>query len=277
MNITQALILGLIQGITEFLPISSSGHLIIAENLMRLKVDALKSFDIAVHFGTLLAILFYFRKDFARLIEGFFWQIGKKIGLKSTQEAAQKNEPWAKLSGWLIAGTMPAVLVGFFFSDYLDAQFRNGPSVAVTMILVGTMFFVAEYVAAKAKKNELNLKHAVLIGVAQALALIPGVSRSGATIASGIALGLKRETAAKFSFWLGAVAIAAASLYSLLKTAKGDLPLPPFDILSAGIITSFLSGYAAIIFLMQFLKKHTLLLFGVYRVVFGFTLLYTLL
>jgi len=274
MDIFQAVILGLVQGITEFLPISSSGHLVLAESLMHLDVEAMKSFDIAVHFGTLLAILLYFRKDFLKLVAGFFWYLGKKLGVKSSPEDVKKHEEWAKLCGWLIAGTIPAIVVGLFFSDYLDENFRNATSVAVMMVVVGVLFFVAEYVAARIKSNELTLKNAVLIGVAQTLALIPGVSRSGATIASGIALGLKREAAARFSFLLGAVAIAAAAAYSLLQAFKGGAALPSFDIMSAGIITSFVTGYAAIAFLMSFLKKHTLHIFGIYRVLFGFAILY---
>jgi len=296
MNLTQALILGLLQGITEFLPISSSGHLVLVEGWLKLDVTAMKSFDIAVHFGTLLAILIYFRKDFLMLISGSLRFVAQKLrigrggahGAPAGGENRARGGAWrsggdgagathedgAKLSGWIIFATVPAVLVGLFFGDYLDAIFRNTFSVAVAMIVMGVLFFVAEFVAARIARSEYSLKNTVLIGIAQACALIPGVSRSGATISAGLAQGISREAAARFSFLLGAVAIAAATALAIFNVAKGDANLPSFDLLTAGIATSFISGYAAIAFLMRFLKKHTLHVFGVYRVVLGFALLY---
>lgn len=271
MDIFSALFLGVLQGITEFLPISSSGHLVLAEHFMKLDVEAMKSFDVAVHFGTLLAILIYFRKDFWALIKGSFWYAGKVLGIKKEMTPQLKDS--ASLSGWIILATVPAVIVGLFFADYLDANFRNANSVAVMMIAVGVLFFVAEYIAVRVAKTGLTMKNTILIGVAQACALIPGVSRSGATISAGLAQGISREAAARFSFLLGAVAITAASALSLYHALKGEIAMPPFDLMSAGIASSFVSGYAAIAFLMRFLKKHTLRVFGVYRVVVGFALL----
>lgn len=287
MDIVTALILGLVQGITEFLPISSSGHLVIAESLFKLDVESLKSFDIAVHLGTLLAILIYFRKDYffllrslAHLVERRAGFLRGKRGAHGVHSAAQAVEEkielktGVKMCGYLALGTVPAVIVGLFFGDFLDAAFRNMFWVAVMLIVVGVLFFAAEFVAVRVKPADFNLKNTALIGIAQACALIPGVSRSGATISSGLALGLPREAAARFSFLLGSVAIAAASCLGIYKAFKGDFILPSPDLLVAGISASFVSGYAAIAFLMKFLKRHTLHVFGIYRVVLGFAVLY---
>ena len=277
MGIIEALILGLVQGITEFLPISSSGHLVIAESWFKLNVEAFKSFDIAVHFGTLLAIFIYFRKDYAFLLRSLAHLAERKIGVLQGKRAIEEKielKVGVKMCGYLLLATVPAVLVGAFFGDFLDFYFRNVFWVGVMMIAVGVLFFVAEFLAVRVKTADFNLKNTALIGIAQACALIPGVSRSGATISSGLALGLKREDAARFSFLLGSVAIAAASALALYKAIKGDLALPSPDLLGAGILASFVSGYAAIAFLMRFLKHHTLHIFGVYRVLLGFAILY---
>jgi len=278
MTLVEAIVLGVLQGLTEFLPVSSSGHLILAESFMKLNVETLKSFDVAVHFGTLLAIFIYFRRDFAHLIRGCANLINGSISLilHRKDRSAKKKEGLesTKMIGYLAVATVPAVLVGAFFSDFLEAQFRNATSVAVMLIIVGVLFFVAEYVAVRVKHSGFNLKNTVLIGIAQACALIPGVSRSGATISTGLASGIRREDAARFSFLLGSIAIAAATALSVYKVAKGEFALPATDVLLTGIAASFVSGYAAISFLMKFLKKHTLHVFGIYRVILGFAILF---
>lgn len=275
MNVVDAALLGILQGLTEFLPISSSGHLILAESWLRLGVDQLKSFDVAVHFGTLLAIFIYFRKDFLRLIRAcaqIFLRRGQAHA--ATHIEANAMEESRKLTGYLFLATIPAVLVGLFFGDFLDEKFRNSQSVAVMLIAVGVIFFAAEFIAARLKTANFNLKNTVLIGIAQSIALIPGVSRSGATISAGLAQGIKREEAARFSFLLGSIAITAATALSVYKIFKGEFALPSTDVLLTGIAGSFLAGFAAIAFLMRFLRKHTLHIFGIYRVILGFAILY---
>ncbi|MFA6023828.1 MAG: undecaprenyl-diphosphate phosphatase [Candidatus Gracilibacteria bacterium] len=238
MNIFQAILLGLIQGITEFLPISSSGHLIITETLLGLHVDSLKDFDIALHGATLLAILIYFRRD---LLNTKWWP-------------------------WLILASVPAALVGFFLEDVIDQVFRSATSVAIMMILVGALFFIPE----PKKSQKLTWWRALLMGLGQAVAIIPGVSRSGATIFTGMQLGLSREEAARFSFLLGSIAIAGAGLLKTLDTESISLPLP---ILAAGFIAAFASSFFAASFLMAFLKKHSFRIFGAYRIVLGILIL----
>lgn len=276
MSILEALVLGILQGITEFLPISSSGHLVVAESLMKLPVESLKSFDIAIHFGTLLAILIYFYKDFLAILAGDiqFENITAKTADGDAQTSLIKRK--RPMLGYLIIGTVPAVIVGLFLGDWLDEFFRNKTSVAITLMLVGLLFFVAEWINKKVPATKINLKNTVLIGIAQSIALIPGVSRSGSTISAGLSLGLKREESARFSFLLGGVAIAAATAFSCYKIFKGEFTLPQWDILITGVLSSFAVGLLAISFLMRYLKKHTLNIFAFYRIILGLVVLFLL-
>lgn len=241
MTIFQAIILGLLQGITEFLPISSSGHLIIAETLLGLHVDDLKDFDISLHVGTLMAILVYFRRD----LLNFKW--------------------WP----WLILGSVPAALVGFLLEDTIDELFRSAESVAIMLILVGLLFFIPQ----RKNNKPLTWWRTLLMGCGQAIAIIPGVSRSGATIFTGMQLGVNREEAARFSFLLGSIAIAGAGLLKTLDTVSLSLPV---STLIAGFLAAFLSSLFAASVIMKFLKKHTFRAFGVYRIVLGLGMLLTL-
>jgi undecaprenyl-diphosphatase len=243
MTVLQAILLGVIQGITEFLPISSSGHLIIFESLFGLKVEELLDFDIALHMGTLLAILIYFRKD--------IWEL-----------LTFKNP---KLIKFILIGTIPAVVIGFLFKDAIEAALRSPFSVSILMITVGILFLLPEKIFVK-KQTNLNLKKSIIIGLAQSLALMPGVSRSGATILSGTWLGLSREEAARFSFLLGSIAIFGAGI---LAAKDLDQITIESSILAAGFLASFVAGIFSIGFLMKFLKKYSLKVFGVYRILFG--------
>ena len=240
MTLLQALFLGIVQGITEFLPISSSGHLVLGQALLGLEFKELKDFDIMVHVGTLLAILVYFRKD---LLKTQYWP-------------------------YLIIGTVPAVAVAFTLEDQIDAIFRSPLSVGIVMMVIGFLFVLPER---KTEKNtKLTWKNALLIGCAQAVALIPGVSRSGSTIFTGTLLGLKREEAARFSFLLGSIAIAGAGLLTgidLLDPQQSSLTTTP--VLIVGFLAAFFSGLAAVSWLMSYLKKHPLKNFGVYLLIIG--------
>lgn len=267
MSFLEAAILGIVQGITEFLPISSSGHLILAESLFHLNSENLKSFDIAVHFGTLMAIFYYFRKDYLDLIGALVAWIKAKIGSKS--EVSKEVRENQKLLLMLILGTIPAILVGLTLEETIDAQFRNPSSVAIMLIIVGVIFIIAEKIHQKLPKKDLTFKKGLLIGVIQSLALVPGVSRSGSTITGGLLMGIERAKAARFSFLLGSVAMVAATAYACLKVIKGDYLLPETGVLMVGVLASMISGYLAINFLMKFLKNHTLISFGIYRILVG--------
>ena len=260
-----ALILGILQGLTEFLPISSSGHLIVVEKLLKLNPEMLKSFDVSVHFGTLLAIIVYFRKDITDLLKAAFSIISDPKGRKVSHENKEKR----KLLLYLVIGTIPAVVVGLLWGDLLDELFRNPVSVAMLFVAVGLAFILIEFIHRRRPEAKIDLNKAIVIGAAQAIALIPGVSRSGATICAGLAQGVKREESARFSFLLGSVAIAAATALSVYQVAKGKVLLPEVWITMIGVVSSFLSGLLAITFLMKFLKKHSLNIFGYYRIIVG--------
>lgn len=273
MSFWQAVSLGILQGITEFLPISSSGHLLLFQELLNLTdAVALKAFDIAVHFGTLMAILLYFRKDFADLIKAaWFWVSGKKM---QTTEQADWLAIQKRLILILILGTLPAIFVGLFLGDIIDEYLLNPVSVSIMLIVVALFFLIAErFYKGLEHKNEISLKNGILIGIAQALALVPGVSRSGSTITTGLFLGINREKAARFSFILGSVAMFAAFAYALFKVGKGEYSLPPMDILFTGIITSFISGWFAVKFLLNYLKRRTLAVFAYYRILLAIVFL----
>ncbi len=267
MSLVESMVLGAVQGITEFLPISSSGHLILGESLLHLNVEELKAFDIAVHFGTLLAILVAFRKDYWRLI-GSFWQWVMTSLKRSKVLQAETKQDLAKIR-YLIIGTIPAIIFGLGWGDWLDENVRNPVSVAVLLIVVGVLFLVVEKIHQRIPKKHLNQQNTLLIGFAQALALIPGVSRSGATICAGLLSGIKRDEAARFSFLLGSIAMFAATALATWKVTKGEYTLPDSQILIVGITSSFLTGWWAINFLISFLKKHSLATFAYYRIVAG--------
>ena len=264
MDFLDAIFLGILQGITEFLPVSSSGHLVLGEELLGLEVESLKTFDVMVHMGTLLAILIYFWKDVWGMIKALFG----------------KSREYGMLIVYIVVGTVPAVLAGLFLEDGIDSLFRNVVSVSLWMILVGVFFILGERFFKKVKKGKMGLKKAIIIGLAQSLALIPGVSRSGSTIVAGLFQGIKREEAARFSFLLGIPAIAGAGLYTILKMpmesgwlTSGGLLGP--GVLLAGFISAFIAGIVSIVFLMRFLKKHSLVVFSVYLFILGGSVLVT--
>jgi undecaprenyl-diphosphatase len=267
MNNFYALILGAVQGLTEFLPISSSGHLVLLENYFKLDIESMKSFDVALHMGTLCAILIYFRKDVWEMIKAFF---GLFVG------KSEKANPYVKLIIYIIVGTIPAILLGYFAGDMIDNLFRNTHQVAINILAVAVIFLFGEFVYAKVYKNghrNMNWIKALVIGIAQSVALVPGISRSGASIVAGLLIGVKREEAARFSFLLGIPAIAGAGLFTFLKLGDGGFAAVNTSELLIGFISSFVFGMASIAFLMHFLKKHSLIVFAVYRILLAGALL----
>lgn len=254
-----ALILGIVQGVTEFLPISSSGHLILVEQFLDLKVETLKAFDVTLHVGTLLAILVYFWKD----VKEMLFAVGRLFFGKF-----QLSDPYAKLIIFLIIGTIPAVIFGVF-GDWIDEHFRNFKSVGILMIVVAGIFLLAEFVYKKSSDKKSAVQkwyQALIIGLAQALALIPGISRSGSTIVAGLFQGVERAAAARFSFLLGIPAMIGAALLTAMDVVKnGDVNVGTLS-LTVGFFSSFVFGLASVYFLMAFLKKHSLKIFAIYRI-----------
>ncbi|PIS04450.1 undecaprenyl-diphosphate phosphatase [Candidatus Peregrinibacteria bacterium CG10_big_fil_rev_8_21_14_0_10_44_7] len=245
MTLLQAIFLGVLQGITEFLPISSSGHLVLAETILNLKAETLKSFDVALHVGSLLAILIYFR--------GIILEILTK----------KRNYIL-----YLVIGTLPAVIVGLTLEDYIDQVFRSMLAVGIVMIITGFYFLIAEKIHKNLqnKDQKITIKKAILIGVAQMFALVPGISRSGSTIATGVITGMERTKSAEFSFLLGSIAISGAGLLTALKIESLDISIQP---LMAGFIAAAITSYFSVKFLMHFFKKNTLKPFAYYLFAIG--------
>ena len=252
----QALFLGILQGLTEFLPISSSAHLILVPwffGWQNSLVDSL-TFDVALHAGTLVAILWYFWREWKDLIWGFF-RIFRE---------GRVNDFQGKLIVYILLATIPAGVVGALLQKTVEKSFRNPALIVLPLVAVSFLMIFAEYRNRSSQSLErLNLKDAMIIGIAQALALLPGVSRSGITITTGLLQGYRREAATRFSFLLSTPAIAGAAILQLrhlLSVERTDWLL-----FGLGFVSSVLVGYLAIAFLMRYLKFHTLNVFAVYR------------
>jgi len=271
-SVIQAIILGIVQGATEFIPVSSSAHLIIVPWLFGWNDPALTSlsFDVALHLGTLLALLVFFARDWIRLIGAW---------LMSVKEREIGADPDRRMAWFVVVGTIPGGIVGVLAESKIDALFHQ-PGVpispyaiivmAIIIALLGSALFIADRVASHVKEEQnLTLKEVLIIGFAQALAIFPGVSRSGSTITAGLALGLKREAAAKFSFLLSAPIIAGAglkSLYDVFRALKaGSLASGELVLFPIGLIAAAISGYFCIGFLMNYLQKHRIDVFVYYR------------
>ena len=259
MTFIQMLLIAVIQGVTEFLPISSSGHLILLPKLADLP-DQGPMIDVAVHIGSLLAIIIYFWRDVRGLAQGGFATIG--IGKAPEQR---------QLFWWIVIGTIPAVAVGFLLKDMLD-QFRSTHLVAVNLIVYGILLGVADRFGKQERSYEdLTLRDAIIVGCAQALALVPGTSRSGVTMTAARFLGYKRIEAARFSFLLSIPAVAGAGTLVALKLSDASAQIQ-MDALITGAMT-FVAAFATMAFLMNFLRKATMLVFVIYRVALGVALL----
>lgn len=251
----QAALLGLVQGLTEFLPVSSSAHLILARAFFGFDGDKFGlSFDVACHVGTLLAVLVYFRSA-----------VGRMIGAIPDVLNPRRNEA-ARLIWLLVVGTIPAVIVGALFNNIIEERLRT-PQVAVaTLSMVGVALIAADRIGSKTRDDRgLTMVEAFLIGCAQAAALIPGVSRSGATIIVALLLGLRRKEAAEFVFLLSIPAILAAAVHEMPKVLRAGLGGGEGQLFAIGIITSAITGYLAVRFLIRYLGNHSLDAFAWYR------------
>ncbi len=258
MNFIETIILGVIQGIAEFLPISSSAHLIIFRDLFHIgeamEPSMALAFDLALHFGTLLAIILFFVND--------FW----KMFIKGVTKGVKDKE--GKLLWYIVVATIPAAIFGVLFEDPIENVFRqNFVIIALALAIMGVIIYLAD----KKSKNEksiidMTMKDAFLVGCAQVFALIPGFSRSGTTIAASRILKIKREDAAKFSFYLSAPVILGASVLQLLKEETLSLISANIITFALGIITSFIIGLLCIAFLLKYLKKHDFQVFMWYRI-----------
>jgi undecaprenyl-diphosphatase len=265
MSWVQVIVLSVVQGLTEFLPVSSSGHLAIVSQLF-FSDDAGASFTAVTQLGTELAVLIYFARDIGRIVVAWFG------GLRNA--ARRSADYW--LGWWVIIGTIPICVLGLLFKDQIRSGVRNLWIVAIALIAFSAVIAAAEYYGKQTRHVEqLTWKDAVIVGLAQCLALVPGVSRSGATISAGLFLGQDRELAARFGFLLAIPAVLASGLFSLPDAFK-----PVTEGMSAtgaqlivSIVIAFVVGFAAIAWFLKFLVRHGMYWFVGYRVILGVTVL----
>jgi undecaprenyl-diphosphatase len=252
-NNLNAILFGLIQGITEFLPISSSGHLLILHRFLLLPVKNELAFDVALHFSTFLATVLFFKKD--------IWELMKSWVMTLSGQISETG----KISWLIMLATVPAALAGYFFNNLIETSFRSPLIVVIMLIVVGILFIILEKISKKTENlNSLTWRKALFIGLAQAIALIPGTSRSGITIIAGLASGLKREAAVRFSFLL----LAPITLGAAIKEApQSFLNLTSNDwiFLIIAFLAAFISALLAIRFFLLFAKNNKLNIFAYYR------------
>ncbi len=251
MNTFHAIFLGVLQGLTEFLPVSSSGHLVLAEYFMKIPTTSL-SFDVTLHVGTLLAVLIYFWHDWVKMAISLF--------------SGNRDSIHRKMLFLLVLGTIPGAVLGYLLEETVSTIFRSPWIVAFTLSGVALLLFAAEKIAAhKRPFSSLGILDTIIVGSAQALALVPGVSRSGITMTAGLFLGLERQAAARFSFLLSAPIVAGAGIYEAIKLVNSNNQV--FDInFLWGFLSAFVSGMIAIAFLMRYLVRHNFYPFVIYRI-----------
>ncbi len=261
-TVFQALVMGIVQGLTEFLPVSSSGHLILVPWLFGWTDPFINSlaFSVMLHVGTLGALLIYFASDWARLVPA---------GLATIRDRSFRGDPDRKLAWLLVAATIPAAIAGFFLNDVFEEAVRAPEVVAITLIIGGIVLWLADRLGATTKREgDITFPLAFGIGVAQAIALVPGISRSGISISAGRIAGLDRASAARFSFLMATPVTAGAAVLEIRKLIGGetgvDVSLAPLVI---GLVAAFLSGLLAIRVLLEYVRTHSFDIFVIYRFV----------
>ncbi len=257
----QALIMGLTQGLTEFIPVSSSGHLVLIPWLFGWKDPFIDSvaFTVILHMGTLVALLAFFWRDWVKLIPA---------GLAAIRDRSFKGDPDRKMAFLLIVATIPAVLVGPVFESKLEDLVREPARIALMLCVGAAILWLADRWGSKRRdENSLTFLEALGIGVAQVVALVPGISRSGVSISAGLWMGLNREAAARFSFLMATPVIGGAGIWEARKFLTGEAgPSPEINVVLIGFLAALVSGFVAIRFMLEFLKRQPLTAFVVYRV-----------
>ncbi len=266
MSVFQAFILGIVQGLTEFLPVSSSGHLVLVPEFFNIPTPGV-SFDVLLHVATLVAVVGYFIKDVAKIVAALF------SPRRMTKEEVRY---WRRLFVWLVIGSVPAAIFGLALNSFFESLFSSTASVGI-FLMVTAVLLVASDLATRAavRRNrpgaslrEMRPVDAVIVGCFQALAIAPGISRSGSTISAGVFLGFDRETAARFAFLLSIPAILGAFLFKLPDLGGGATGTSGAA-LFVGFLAAAVSGFLAVRFMMRFLKKHPLWGFAVYTALVG--------
>lgn len=263
LTVIEALILGVVQGTTEFLPISSSGHLVVVPELFGLSSPPL-AFDVFVHLATLVAVLAYFHREVAKLVVCVV--APRRLG-------REERKYWRRLLAWLVIGSVPAALAGFLFNDFFEGLFAGTLAVGFFLLLTSALLWAADLVQSRVKRQGAGMEglraaDVLLVGCFQALAIAPGLSRSGSTIAASMFLGFDRSTAAHFSFLLSIPAILGAFVFSL-KDIGGAVGGGSGIAYLVGALAALVSGFLAVFLLMRYLKRHRLRLFAVYTLLLG--------
>ena len=264
MNYFDAIVLGIVEGLTEFLPISSTGHLTIAEQLLGLEVDdpAVTGFTAVIQMGAIAAVILYFLRDIGRIIKAW------SLGLVKPEWRGHRD---FRMGWYVIVGTIPIGVVGFAFKDVITNDLRSLWVVAFALIAWSAVMWAAERAATQERgEKQLNLTDSIVVGLMQCFALIPGVSRSGATISAGLFRGLDRVTATRFSFFLSIPALLAAGLFELKDALGGSISVGETLV---GTVVSFLVAYATIAWLLRFVAHHAITWFIPYRVGLGVLLI----
>jgi undecaprenyl-diphosphatase len=257
----QALIMGIVQGLTEFLPVSSSGHLVVVPYLLGWTDPFITSlpFSVMLHLGTLVALLVYFRADWLAIVPA---------GIAAVRERSFGTDPNRKLAWLLVIATIPAVIAGPILNDRLEAAVRTAEDVAVAIVIGAAILWLADQVGRKVKGLEqISFRLALVFGLAQSLALVPGISRAGITISAGLFAGLTREAAARFSFLMATPIIAGAGLFEARNLVTGQSGVPvPAGPLAVGMIAALLAGLAAIHLMLRYVRTRSYLVFVAERV-----------
>ncbi len=259
LELLEAIFLGVVQGLTEFLPVSSSGHLLLGQYFLGLDQHRFGlPFDVALHLGTLVAVVSYFWRDLMRMALAFVRSLAPR--------GRNLADPDQRLAYLILASTVPAAAIGFLFAGFFETAVRSPWVVVFNLVLVGILFIVGEAVGSRSRRaDKLRFPEAVGIGLAQAAALVPGVSRSGATITLGLFLGLRREEAARFSFLMSVPIIAGAGGLKLAEVLSSGMSAHEWLLFVTGFVTSAFVGYFTIRFLLDYLTRHSLRAFAYYR------------
>jgi undecaprenyl-diphosphatase len=267
MSTIQAIVLGIVQGLTEFLPISSSAHLRIVPALFGWD-DPGASFTAVIQLGTMAAVVLFFWKDLWRITGAW---------LASLRDRTRRADPDARMGWYLIIATVPIAIIGFLAKDQIKSGARDLRLIAASLIVMGLVLLYAEKVSTRRKHlADIDTRDGVTVGLAQSLALVPGVSRSGSTITAGLFLGYSREDAARFSFLLSVPAVVLSGLFELKDIGAAPEPgmaaSPGFGPTAVATVISFVVGYAAIAWLLRYLVRHSTAVFVAYRVLLGLVL-----
>lgn len=258
MDVLQAFLLGLLQGLTEFLPISSSGHLVLARELLDKPIMEGVTFEVVVHFGTLCSILVYYAADIRRMLGSLFGVVKRP----RTFGSAYRTDTDFKIILFILWSMIPALIIGLSFEDAIEAKMMNSTSVGFMLLLTGVLLMITRWLAPENKK--LGWGNTFGIGLAQALAILPGISRSGSTISAGLYLGIPRDRVAHFSFLMVIPVIAGAMLLKVLEMMEQGVNVATLWILVVGFLAAFGSGYYALKYLIKILQKGGIHWFALY-------------